>query len=338
MMQKTLSVIDLSAIRENALAIKKMLGGRKFYAVVKADAYGHGAVEVSREVEDIADGFCVAIAEEGAELRLGGIKKPVLVLAPPLSRSDVSKCAFYDLQVTVNGVQTARLIGGLACHIKVNTGMNRYGCAAGAIDEILNIVSKEQVAGVYSHLYAAENPKECESQRKTFLSAVKKVKAFQPAAIAHLAASGGILRGGNYLFDGARCGIMLYGYSPAGFRAEGLKPALKVYAPLAQETSPCGGGVGYGIAQKKYRKLYTYRLGYADGFFRGVPLGEGNLCMDAFVSERPPFRGTDGERRICVFGNAEDYAARCSTISYEVLCSVTSRSRRKYERAAEIQI
>ena len=83
-MQKTLSVINLRTIRQNALKIRKKLDGRKFFAVVKADAYGHGAEEVSRAIEDIADCFCVALIEEGVALRAAGITKPVLVLAPPL--------------------------------------------------------------------------------------------------------------------------------------------------------------------------------------------------------------------------------------------------------------
>ena len=83
-MQKTLSVINLRAIRANAEKIRRGLNGKKFFAVVKADAYGHGAEAVSRSIEDLADGFCVALAEEGAALRIAGISKPILVFTPPL--------------------------------------------------------------------------------------------------------------------------------------------------------------------------------------------------------------------------------------------------------------
>ena len=84
-MQKTLSVIDLFAVRQNALKIRSLVGGRKFYAVVKADAYGHGAEEVSRAIENIVDGFCVAIVEEGIALRLAGMSRPIFVFTPPLA-------------------------------------------------------------------------------------------------------------------------------------------------------------------------------------------------------------------------------------------------------------
>lgn len=327
-MQKTLSVINLSAIRSNARLIKSRLGGRKFYAVVKADAYGHGAAEVAQAIEDIADGFCVAIADEGAELRIAGITKPVLVLAPLLDGDDSLKAAFYNLEVTVGDVSSARLSAGLNCHIKINTGMNRYGCSLDGLDGVLSLLDKDRIVGVYSHLYAAENGEESDRQLKAFMPAVKRIKALNPSATAHIAASGGTLRGGKYLLDGVRCGLLLYGYAPSGFECNGLKPALKVYARLSQCTQFYGGGIGYNLADKNYGDLYTYRLGYADGFMRNVSLGERTLCMDAFISEKPPCHGNMLE----VFKSADDYAARCGTISYEVLCSVTKRSERIYER------
>ncbi len=328
-MQKTLSVINLSAIRSNAQFVRSLVGNRFFWAVVKADGYGHGAAEVAREIEDIVDGFCVAIADEGAELKINGISKPVLVLAPPLDFEDAEKINYYGLTPTVTDVKSARLVGKMKCHVAINTGMNRYGCFGKELDEVLSILDKGQIEGVYSHLYAAENAMHCKRQAAAFRIAVDRVRAHSPEAFAHLSASGGILRGGEYLFGGVRCGLMLYGYAPKGFKAAALKPALKVYARLSHETEVTGGGVGYNIADRAYKRLYTYRLGYADGFFRGVPLGEKTLCMDAFV-------GTERAEYLPVFTDAEAYAARCGTISYEVLCSVTGRSLRVYERTAEI--
>lgn len=330
-MQKTLSVINLSAIRANARYVRSLIGNRFFWAVVKADAYGHGAAEVAREIEDIVDGFCVAIADEGAELKINGISKPVLVLAPPLDEEDAAKIKFYNLTSTVTDERSARLIGNAKCHVAINTGMNRYGCYGKELDKVLTVLDKGQIEGVYSHLYAAENAVHSKRQAAAFKAEADKIKEHSPETILHLAASGGILRGGEYLFGGVRCGLMLYGYAPKGFKAPALKPALKVYARLSHETSVTGGGVGYNIADKKYTKLYTYRLGYADGFFRGVPLGEKTLCMDAFVA-------TCVADYLPVFTDADAYAARCGTISYEVLCSVTRRSLKVYEGTAEIQI
>lgn len=328
-MQKTLSVIDLSAIRDNAKRIRQLSAGRVFYAVVKADAYGHGAAEVAAEIEDLVDGFCVAIVDEGAELRISGITKPILVLAPPLDEEDVARSLFYDLTLSVGDMDSARLAKGCRVHIAVNTGMNRYGCKLSQLTSIIEVVGKDNVLGVYSHLYAAEDDTASARQLEIFMQAEAMVKRFQPEAVAHLSASGGLLRGGKFLRDGVRVGIMLYGYAPKGFKCTGLKKALKVYARLAQKVDFVGGGVGYNRAERRYKKLYTYRLGYADGFRRTIPLGEKTLCMDAFI-------GCGALDYLPVMTDADEYAARCGTISYEVLCSVTRRSLRIYERTAEI--
>lgn len=324
-MQKTLSVINLSAIRNNAVKIKKILGRRFFWAVVKADAYGHGAEEVARSINDIADGFCVAIVEEGIKLRVAGIEKPVLVLTPPLDGYDAARAAAYGLIVTVNSFATAKLCKEIPCHIKVNTGMNRVGCNAADLPAILNVLKKENVLGVYSHLYAAQSDRASLRQLALFNQAVRIVKYKNPEIYAHISASGGILRGGKFLMDGARAGILLYGYAPEGFRAEGFLPALKVYARKIQNTKFIGGGIGYNFADKNYKTVSAFRLGYADGFSRTVPLGEKTLCMDSFIAEK-------GGALECVFDNAEIYAARRGTISYETLTSVTRRSERIYER------
>lgn len=324
-MQKTLSVIGLPSIKRNAIKIKSLAHGAKLFAVVKADGYGHGAEEVARYIEDIADGFCVAITEEGIALRVAGISKPVLVLTPPQDSYDVARAKAYGLTLTVNSYRTAKLIRGLPCHIKVNTGMNRHGCNVGGLARILKTLPNESVEGVYSHLFAPESDIASESQFTLFERAVKAVKQVNPTATAHISASGGLLRGGKYIFDGVRCGILLYGYAPAGFSGEGFERALKVYARRTQTTPFIGGGAGYSFADKNYKNLSVYRCGYADGFFRTVPLGEKALCMDAFLSD-------GGEKLKCVMDDAEEYAKRGGTIPYEVLCNVTRRSERIYER------
>ena len=321
-MQKTLAVINLKSLKQNALYVRKIIGDRTFYAVVKADAYGHGGAEVARAIESIVDGFCVAITDEGVSLRLAGISKPILVLTPPLGQDDVRRANFYNLTLTVNSIETAKMIGAMPCHIKVNTGMNRFGCNAYELRDIINELSKEQIYGIYSHMYNPTSEADSLRQLELFNIAEKTVKNINPFAVAHLAASGGILAGKRYLKDGVRCGILLYGYPPEGFSAE-VKPVLKVYARKAQTTRFIGGGAGYVKAHKNYKNLYVYRLGYADGFARNVPLGESPLCMDSFLSER-------GDELRLVLDNANEYAEKCGTIPYEVLCSATRRAERLY--------
>lgn len=321
-MQKTLAVINLKTLINNALTVRRLIGGRKFYAVVKADGYGHGGAEVALAIEDIVDGFCVAIMDEGAALRLAGISKPILVLTPPLGEDDVLRGNFYNLTFTVNSLQTAEMIGNSPCNIKVNTGMNRFGCSLEDLPKILNALSEEQISGVYSHMYNPADEAENERQLSIFNEAERLVKEKNQYAVAHFAASGGILAGEKYLKDGVRCGILLYGYPPEGFSAS-VTPVMKVYARHAQTTRFIGGGAGYVKAQKNYKNLHIYRLGYADGFSRRVPLGEGPLCMDSFLSE--------GKEAIkLVLSDAASYAKKCGTIPYEILCSAAKRSEKIY--------
>ncbi|MCH5146728.1 MAG: alanine racemase [Clostridiales bacterium] len=322
-MQKTLAVVNLNNLRYNASFVRNILGDKKFYAVVKADGYGHGGARVALAIENIVDGFCVAITDEGAALRLAGITKPVLVLSPPLGKDDVLRAKFYNLTLTVNSLDTAKLIGGCHCHIKVNTGMNRLGCNLKTLPRILNALKSAQIEGVYSHMYDPSDGVASERQLELFDRAEKLVKTVTSDTCAHLAASGGVLSGKKYLKDGARCGILLYGYPPEGFKAD-VKPVLKVFARRTQVTEFIGGGAGYAHARKNYKYLSVYRLGYADGFARTVPLGENNLCMDAFLR-------VEGGELLPVLENAEHYAKRCGTISYEVLCAATRRAEIIYE-------
>lgn len=322
-MQKTLAVVNLKNLKYNAHFIKSILGNGKFYAVVKADGYGHGGARVALAIEHIADGFCVAIIDEGVALRLAGVSKPIIVLTPPLEKDDVFRAEFYNLTLTVNSVHTAKLIGNRPCHIKVNTGMNRLGCTVNELPNVLKELNKSQIEGVYSHLYDPSSQAARDSQLKVFNRAESIVKSVNPNTCAHLAASGGMLSGKKYLKDGARVGILLYGYPPEGFRAD-VKPVLTVYARRTQITKFIGGGAGYSAAPKNYTTLSVYRLGYADGFTRGVPLGVNNLCMDAFLRE-------GGQKVQPVLRNAAEYAKKCGTVSYEVLCAVTRRAEIIYE-------
>ena len=324
-MQKTLAVVNLTYIRENAEAVRALAPDKKFYAVVKADAYGHGAEQVAHALEDVADGFCVAIIDEGINLRIAGVTKPILVFTPPLSPEDGMRAAYYSLTLSVSDTRNAKYVSGCPYHLKVNTGMNRLGCGTGDIEKVIAAAGKSNLEGIYSHMFSPETPRFALAQLSLFKRAVERAKGVNSSIFAHFSASGGILNGGEYLFDAVRCGIMLYGYTPEGYKFSKLKKALKVYAPRVQSTQFIGGGVGYSRALKNYSGLNTYRCGYGDGFFRTTPLGEGNLCMDTFVKE-------GGEKLLCVLDDAEKYAKRCNTISYEILTRVTKRAKIVYEK------
>lgn len=324
-MQNTIARVNLAAIKSNAAHLKSLAHGSKLFAVVKADAYGHGAIAVARALSGIADAFCVAIVDEGAYLRAAGISSPVLVFTPPMDRDDAARIAAYDLTATVADVRSARLCRGLNVNIKINTGMNRYGCTPDGLPQLLCELRDCIVTGVYSHMYAPLSHQCTSEQLSAFGKCVGQVKRIYPRACAHLSATAGIYLGKRYLFDAVRPGIGLYGYCPQGFYDGELIPALRVCARRVQTFSPpFGGGCGYMQTQMPYNSLSSYRAGYADGFARTSPLGEGNLCMDAFIS-----RGEEDE--LCIFSDADSYAKKLNTISYEVLCAVTKRSVRVYE-------
>ncbi len=324
-MQKAIAKIDLGAIRHNARYLKGRANGALFYAVVKADAYGHGAVQVARALKGIADGFCVAIVDEAVELRVSGITSPVLVLTPPLGKDDAERMRAYDIAATAADIHSARLCRGLDVHVKINTGMNRFGCPPAMLSALLAELNDSRVCGVYSHIYAPLSQKDTLEQLAAFRHCVGLVKQMYPSAVAHFAATAGTLAGGELLFDGVRCGIGLYGYAPRGFACDNLRHALTVTARRVQtHVPPFGGGAGYMAAERSYARISTYRAGYADGLPRTYPLGIGNLCMDSFVSE-------GWEESVCVLSDAQKVAEKLGTISYEVLCNATKRCVRVYE-------
>ncbi len=316
-MQKTLSVISLPAIRHNCQLIRSIIGNVFFFAVVKADAYGHGAEEVSLAIERIVDGYCVAIVEEGMALRIAGIKKPILVLTPPLDMYDALRMGEYNLIATVGDNHSAKLSKNLTAHIAVNSGMNRYGCRP---DNVYKLIKKFEgdLQGVYSHLYMASDKARSLKQLCVFEQAVSDVGG---NIIRHLSASGGLLSGSNFLLDGVRCGLLMYGYAPNGFKLKGLQPALKVYAKRAQKVDVYGEGLGYNVMQNSYKNLSVYRLGYADGYAINTPLTQGNICMDSHICPNQRKEYNVINKKVISFCNV-----------YELLTKSTMRSERVYER------
>ena len=194
----------------------------RLMAVVKANAYGHGLIEVANALYLIADCFAVSCVEEGMRLRLAGIDKQILVLLP--CTLNELECAIENhLTLTVENINQiekidkvcSRLKKRAKVHIKVNTGMNRLGCEIEDINNILQYVNKKPniiLDGVFSHL---SNPKSKVSVRRAidkFLLAINAVKVYNKRVTFHISASGGFLRG-EY-FDMVRIGILLYGYKP----------------------------------------------------------------------------------------------------------------------------
>ena len=336
------AVIDLRILRQNALAVKEKLNsGTLFNAVVKADAYGHGAETVANAINDIVDGFSVAIAEEGIRLRQSGIAKPILCFTP-FSQEDVAAGVRYGLTATVCNLMQVKLLENQAklqganrvkTQIKFNSGMNRQGVDdLRELNEIARAIFDSKylyLDGVYSHFAAPDKKKSLKSALDKFLLANNLVKGYNNKAISHVSASGGFLKGVHA--DMVRIGILLYGYKPFKSGYVDVTPIMKIYAPVINKRVLEPGGVAlYGEKSAKIKtELTMVRYGYADGLPRKEVDGQfNNRCMDLTAY------AVDGG---CKFGfavmdNAELIAKKYGTISYEILTKSAIRAEKIYLR------
>lgn len=336
-MQQNTALIRLDAIRENARTFSALVKGSKLCAVVKADAYGHGAAMVAQALSVQADMFAVALVEEGMQLRCAGIAKDILVLVPALSESEVRRAIYYDLILSVGDARDYALIarvsqktgGCVRCHLKVNTGMNRFGFDYDGFSSFTSgrLTDRIAVEGIYSHFYRPENETVTHRQYFLFCNFCKEAERVFGKLTKHIAATGGTLADKEYHLDMVRIGIGLYGYLPGGFTKKdlALQRAMSVFASVAAEREYHGGGAGYGDYVPKGERLCVVRAGYADGLFRkGV--GTNDLCMDVFVAEA----NREKYQSVCILSDAEAYAKKYGTIAYEVLCKAGMRAVREY--------
>lgn len=324
--------------------------GVRLYAVVKADAYGHGAEEIVNALDGIADAFVVSIPDEAVAIRTAACGKDILVLTPPISESEILTFAQNGWIMTLPDLRTARLAERtcrkhgvtVRAHLKVNTGMNRYGSDIRTLGKICKFLQKScvRVDGIYSHLYTCRR-EIAEMQRIAFERAVGVCRRYFPRAQAHLSATYGATLGKAFAFDAVRVGLGLYGYLPDGADGEaarllGLKKAMRVEAEVAATRIYSNGGAGYGTARelKKGQRLTVCRFGYADGFLRrrengtdGEERNVNTLCMDACIRVGKEKRG----ERVCVLRDADETARKTGTIAYEVLCAATRRAETVYD-------
>ncbi len=336
-MQQNEAIVYLGRIRRNAAKLAARAGGAKFCAVVKADAYGHGAAEVARALAGRADMFAVALADEGMRLRLS-CGADILVLVPPLSFEEAARGIFAGLIFSVGDGEDAALLARAAkrlgrrarCHLQVNTGMNRFGfdrkgllAFCGAEEASLS------VEGIYSHFYRPQDAAVTAEQFSKFQEACALAEGAFGPLVKHIAATGGLLADGRYALDMVRPGIGLYGYLPEGFAGgPTLEKGMRIYACAAACRAYRGGGAGYGgYTAEEGSPLSVVRCGYADGFFRSGGIGNVNdLCMDACLYPQKLKK----YGRVCVLSDAEEYARAHGTIAYEVLVHAGRRAVKIY--------
>ncbi len=364
----TYAKVDLRAVQSNLRKIRAWVGRSvKVMAVVKADAYGHGAVEVSKAaLKAGAEWLGVAIPEEGVELRKAGIEAPILVLGAT-SPSQASLVVNFGLDQTLSGLPLAEALSALACrmgkrvgvHLKVDTGMGRLGVfpsEAVAFARRVHSLPGLTLKGLMTHLATAG-----EDNRY----ALKQVKVFQEVAEAlkqagftfplrHVANSAAILDLPDSFFDLVRPGLLLYGCYPskAVSRPFPLRPALSLRTRITHlKDLPKGAGISYGrtFITKHPTKVAILPLGYADGLSfllsnRGEVLVRGRkarivgrVCMDMCMVDVTTVPGVKVGDEVVIYGRqgggeirVEEVAERIGTIAYELLCSIGKRVPRIY--------
>ena len=326
--------IDLGAVRRNAERLRGELGGSELWAVVKANGYGHGAVDVSlAALAGGATGLCVATVREALALRPHAPGVRLLVMGP-WGDDEVAAAREAEVELVVSTPRP--LPDGVAVHLKLDTGMGRWG-----LGELRD--AGGGVVGLMSHFASADcDPAFTREQARRFVEAAAP---HRDGRVLHLANSAGVLRFPEARLDAARCGIALYGVSPFGDDPgrDGLEPALRWESELAQvKLLPPGAGTGYGrrFVAPAPTWIGLVPVGYADGFRRDLTGTEvvvaghrrrvvGTVSMDAVAvqldAELPV--GTP----VTLVGDGvlvEEHARVAGTIGYELVCGLNAAPER----------
>jgi len=325
--------VDLGALRRNVRTLLRALDGSELWAVVKADGYGHGAVDAAgAALGSGASALCVATIPEGLALRLEFSEARILVMGPAGSNREVAQAREAGLELAISGGEVPE---GVRVHIKLDTGMGRYGLAELPPPPV-------EVVGVMTHLATADSDAEF---------ALAQLERFRQATSGfshltrHAANSAAALRLPDSRLDAARCGIALYGLSPFGTDAaeDGLDPALRWDSYLAQvKRLEAGESTGYGrrFVAESPTWIGLVPVGYADGFRRDLTgtevrvAGElrravGTVSMDSFAVELD--RELPVGTPVVLLGHgvsAEAHARVAGTINYELVTGIRSDPRR----------
>jgi alanine racemase len=357
--------IDLDAIADNVSQIKRILSPQTiFMAVVKADAYGHGAIRVAEAALAAgAQELAIATLGEGIELRKAGITAPILILGVINTPEEIAAIVHWQLQPTLCNPQQALVFSEtlakirkfLPVHLKLDTGMSRLGTCWQEATEFVQLVHQLpylKIASIYSHLATADDPDTSimQMQHQRFQTAIAKIKAagIIPPRL-HFANSAATLSNRDLDYDLVRVGLALYGLYPAPHLRStvALKPVLQVKARISQvKTIPAGTGVSYGhhfISEREMR-IAVVGIGYADGvsrhlsqrlkvLIRGKFVSQiGAITMDQLmldVSDLPNLQAGEVVTLIGKDGDkkitVDDWAQELGTISWEILCGFKNR-------------
>jgi alanine racemase len=376
--------VDLEALEHNVRVLRQRIGeapgaapGAKGMAVVKADAYGHGAVGVSRALEAAGvEWLGVALLEEGAEVRRAGVKLPILVLGTARP-SKISLYRRYRLTPTVSSlaelalwrewtaVQTTRQ----PIHLKVNTGMSRLGVQLEEVPAALEMIRgssgggapRLQLAGLLSHFAEADDldsPRNA-LQQERFTGVIGLLtEEERRSAMIHMANSAAALHRPGSRYDLVRLGLAIYGLDPVGLPESGLHPVMSVRARIVQLREVAAGTpVSYGgrtVVQRRSR-IAVVPVGYADGYAwrltgkaealvrgRRVPIA-GSVTMDMTLLDVTDAGAELGDEVVLLGRQGEEeisaleLARHAGTISWEILCHLGLRLPRRYVRGGRVE-
>ena len=369
----TTVTVDLARLRANFATLTKRGGGKPICGIVKADAYGHGAVVIARELERIGCAWLgVTLIEEGIALRSAGVTLPVLVLGGAFGHDGFDALVEHDLTPVIWTIEhlrdLARAAHGrdIAYHFKVDTGMSRLGAQASESQAFLRYAAAHPnlvLDGFMSHFASADivGDAKNDAQIARFVSALNDIRdqGFDPTWI-HIANTPSLLTGVHGTIDTLlRPGGGLYGLDTRDRHATDtpLTPVLRwTTKPVHVKSIAAGVSVSYGghwVAQRD-SLVATLPVGYADGYPRAMTAkahtlikGErapviGNICMDLCVIDVTDIPGVTTDDEVVLIGDqggaritADDLASWAGTISYEITCGIGPRVPRRYVGALE---
>ena len=361
--------IDLDAITHNVGMLSQTVAPAGVWAVVKADGYGHGALEVgTAALLAGADGLCVALASEGVALRRFGISAPILVLSeqPPDNAEAMVEHHLVPTVSTAAGIEAlataaaARATDPVDVHLKIDTGMHRVGAWPHDAVGLCRLIAERpalHLTGIFTHLALADEPSH-EATERQLARFEESLADLPPVRFAHAANSAGALAHPRARHSFVRAGIAVYGISPGAELddvARRLRPALSLKARVAYvKRLHAGDRLSYGLRHELPHdaNVATIPIGYADGVRRnlsglGVPVLIGGKrreiigtvtmdqlmvdCGDADVAigDEVVLIGRQGDDEI----RAEDWASALGTIGYEIVCGIGPRVPRRYHRS-----
>ena len=376
-LRRTWAEIDLDALTYNYHALKTHIGDDvRFMGIVKADAYGHGSVHVSRCLQEAgADYLAVSSIDEAMELRTNGITMPILILGhtprdqtPKLIENDITQAVTCEAKAINYSNEAVKLGKTLKIHIKVDTGMSRLGylCEGDFFEEgVRHIVEDCQMPGldaegIFTHFAVADEEGEedleyTRHQFKLFMDVIEAVESQwgKKFRLRHCANTGATARFPKTHLDMVRPGLLLYGYGDYARELDlepvmSLKTAVQTIKHYPADTKVSYGGT-YTTTRKTRMGVLPY--GYADGFLRSLsnkavvmtdegPARQcGRICMDMSMIDLTDKPGVGVASEVEIFGkhnSIEEMAAAGGTIPYELVCAVSKRVPRMYIKNGEV--